>query len=245
MIELDRVGVDWPGAPGVLSDISLTLCAGEKLVVLGANGCGKSTLLQLLNGLVFPARGTLAYRGIGLTAARLRDTAFARRFRQEVVLLFQDPGAMLFNPTVRDEIAYGPRTLGLPDVDARVAHWAAQLQLEALLEQAPWTLSGGQKQKVALAAILALEPKLILLDEPTANLDPRTAGWLLEFLTATEAAVVATTHHLTAAEELGSRCLVLGADGRIAFDGATKEALADRALLEATGLAYRRRVRTA
>jgi cobalt/nickel transport system ATP-binding protein len=168
----------------------------------------------------------------------MREKSWARRFRQEVVLLFQHPDAMLFNPTVREEIAYGPRKLGWPDADARVARWAKELRLQAVLDKAPFTLSGGEKQKVALAAILALDPKVILLDEPSASLDPKATGWLVDFLLDTEATVVVSTHNLSMAAEFGERCLIIGEDRRLVYDGPVDIALGDLALLERVNLAH-------
>jgi len=244
MIELENIRYAWPDvSPPALDGVSLTLREGEKWVLLGANGCGKSTLLKLMNGLVMPQAGRFRYCGEDVTPQRLKQGAFARRFRSETVLLFQHPEAMLFNPTVRDEIAYAPRRLGLPDADARVARWAAALKLEALLDKAPFTLSGGQKQKVALAAILALEPRLLLLDEPAANLDPWTSGWLVDFLLDCGKTVVTSTHNLSMAAELGERALVMGEGGRVLFNGAITEALRDQALLEAANLMHRHRHR--
>lgn len=243
MIELSDIRFAWPDAPPVLDGASLSLRAGEKVVLLGANGCGKSTLLKLLNGLVQPQSGEYRYDGETVTPARLRGGEWARRFRAEVVLLFQHPEAMLFNPTVRDEIAYGPRQLGLAEAEARVALWAAALGLAPLLDQAPFALSGGQKQKVALAAILALDPRVLLLDEPTASLDPRACGWLVDFLLDCGKTVVVSTHNLSMAAELGERGIVLGEHGKVLFDGAIQEVLGDRGLLESAGLLHRHRHR--
>lgn len=241
MIELAGVNFGWPDSGLALRDISFRLVEGEKVVLLGANGSGKSTLLKLLNGLVFPSAGSYRFCDDEMTAARLRERAWARRFRQEVVLLFQQPDAMLFNPTVRDEIAYGPRKLGRSDSEARVAYWASELGLQSVLDKPPFSLSGGEKQKVALAVVLALDPKVILLDEPSANLDPRTVGWLIDFLLDTKATVVASTHNLSMAAEFGKRCLIIGEDRRLAYDGPIEEALNDQVLLEHANLTYRRR----
>jgi cobalt/nickel transport system ATP-binding protein len=150
---------------------------------------------------------------------------------------------MLFNPTVRDEIAYGPRQLGLPDAEARVARWAAELQLSPLLDQPPFLLSGGEKQKLALASLLAIEPQLLLLDEPSASLDPATVGWLIDTLLDSNLTIVAATHNLSLAAELGSRCLVLGERGRLLYDGPVGAALGNIALLEEARLAHRHRHR--
>jgi len=243
MIELDNAAFAWPDAPQSLGGLSFRLGAGEKVVLLGANGCGKSTLLKILNGLVFPSSGSYRYYGEQVTQARMRERDWVRCFRQEVVLLFQQPDAMLFNPTVRDEIAYGPRKLGWTDVDQRVAYWAAALRLQAVLDKPPFMLSGGEKQKVALASILVLDPKVILLDEPSASLDPRATGWLVDFLLDTGATVVVSTHDLAMAAECGERCLIIGEDGRIAYDGPLHKALADHALLERVNLAHAHRHR--
>lgn len=241
LIELDAVSAGWPVHAPAVHDLTLHIAPGDKLVLLGANGSGKSTLLKLLNGLLFASQGTCRYDGVALTQAQLRDRAFARRFRQEVALLFQQPEAMLFNPTVLDEIAYGPRRLGWPDADARARQWARTLRLDALLDKPPFQLSGGEKQKLALAAVLVLEPRVLLLDEPTAHLDPYTAGWLAEYLLDTPATVVTSTHDLALADELGERCLVV-APGRC-HQGMVRDTLADLPLLEAAGLAHRHRRR--
>lgn len=244
MLELDRVRFGWEAERPVIESLSLKIREGDKVVILGANGCGKSTLLKLMNGLVFPQAGSVGYRGQPVEKSALAGRGeFARRFRRECALLFQHPEAMLFNPTVRDEIAYGPRQLALDDIDARVARWAAALGLDGLLDQSPFLLSGGQKQKLALACLLAVEPQLLLLDEPSASLDPATVGWLIDTLLDSPVAVVAATHNLSLAAELGSRCLVLGPAGRLLYDGPVAVALGDLALLEEARLAHRHRHR--
>nr|WP_145546106.1 ABC transporter ATP-binding protein [Variovorax boronicumulans] len=236
MIELEGVAFGWPEAPPLWSGLSLRVAAGEKLVLLGANGGGKSTLLQLLDALVFPRAGSYRYAGETVTPARARRTDWARRFRREVGLLFQHPETMLFNPTVRDEIGYGPRRLRLADAEARIADWAARLRIAHLLDKPPFLLSGGEKQRLALACVLVMEPRLLLLDEPLAHLDPRTAGWLLDWLAQSPATVITSTHQLASAPQLGRRALVL-AGGGLAYDGPLDVALADAGLLARADLA--------
>ena len=243
MLELDRVRFGWEDSKPFIDGLSLNIREGDKVVILGANGCGKSTLLKLMNGLIFPQAGTVSYRGSPLQKSAFAGRHFARQFRQECALLFQHPEAMLFNPTVREEIAYGPRQLELADTDARVARWAAELQLAPLLDQPPFLLSGGEKQKVALASLLAVEPKLLLLDEPSASLDPATVGWLIDTLLDSPMTVVAATHNLSLAAELGSRCLVLGTGGQLLYDGPVAAALGNLALLEEAHLAHRHKHR--
>lgn len=243
LLQLDDVHFAWPDEAPCLNGVSLRIEAGEKIVLLGANGGGKSTLLKLLNALVFPRQGGVSWKGQALDREALRQRDLARAFRRSCALLFQHPEAMLFNPTVGEEIAYGPRQLGLDGIDGRVAAWAAALRLDGLLERPPFLLSGGQKQKLALACLLVLEPELLLLDEPTASLDPATVGWLIDTVLASPRAVVISTHNLSLAAELGERALILGPAGRLLFDGPIEHALRDMALLEAAQLTHRHRHR--
>jgi cobalt/nickel transport system ATP-binding protein len=220
----------------VLDGVSFSVDAGEKIVLLGGNGCGKSTLLKILNGLIFPNSGTYHYQHHAITRAALDKTQFSRCFRREVVFLFQHPDAMLFNPTVYDEIAFGPRQAGLDDIDARVRHWAAALGLSRHLDAPPFRLSGGEKQKIGLAALLVLEPQVLLLDEPTANLDPRTTAWLIDFLQKLPMTHIITTHHLSLAAALGERTLVLAEHHRLIYDGSIEYLLQNEGLMIAGNL---------
>ena len=238
--EVEGVAVELRGRE-VLRDISFSVAAGERAVLLGVNGCGKTTLLKLLDGLIFPSRGRITWDGEPLDARRLDESAFRRRFRSEVALLFQNVDAMLFNPSVADEIAFGPRQLGLPDAEARVEHWARQLDVTQLLDRPPFELSGGEKKRVALAALLSIGPRVLLLDEATASLDPASAARLLDFLASRpELTVISSTHNLSVAQELGARALLL-APGRpgLLFDGPTSDLLANGPLLVESGLAHR------
>jgi cobalt/nickel transport system ATP-binding protein len=243
MIEADHISYQYPEGGVVLNEVSFAVREKEKVVLLGANGCGKTTLLRILNGLLFPDQGRVCYRGTEVSAHQMKDRAWSRQFRQEVVLLFQQPEAMLFNPTVYDEIAYGIRQLGGDNVDARVRHWAAQLDLERHLSRPPFQLSGGEKQKVCLAALLALEPELLLLDEPTANLDPRGSGWLIDFLQDLDVTSVTTTHNLGLAGELGERAIVLAEDHHLIFDGPVGKLREDKPTLLAANLVHVHRER--
>jgi cobalt/nickel transport system ATP-binding protein len=240
MIALENVTVEIGGRV-VLQDLSFSVQPGERVVLLGVNGCGKTTLFKLLDGLAFATRGTIRYAGEPLDAKALDGAAFRRRFRSEVALLFQNVDAMLFNPSVADEIAFGPRQLGLADVDACVARWAEAFGVATLLDRPPFELSGGEKKRVALASIFAIGPKVLLLDEVTANLDPATSARLIDFLAGlANVTVVASTHNLTVAGELGSRAVLL-APGRpgILFDGPTAELMRNERLLVESGLAHR------
>jgi cobalt/nickel transport system ATP-binding protein len=241
MIEVEHVSYRYPEGETALTDVSFAVAKNEKVVLLGANGSGKTTLLQILNGLIFPQQGTYRHGSEPVTEKRLGDRSFSRRFRREVVLLFQHPEAMLFNPTVYDEIAYGLRQLGADDLDGQVRHWAARLGVESHLGRPPFQLSGGEKQKVCLAALLALEPQVLLLDEPTANLDPRSTGWLVDFLQDLSVTSVATTHNLSLAGELGHRVLVLSEGHELIFDGRIETLLGDEEKLLAANLVHSHR----
>lgn len=243
MIELKGVDFAWPEGERCLAGVDLCVDPGEKVVLLGGNGSGKSTLLKLMNGLVFAGQGRVRFDGRELTRDAFRDRDWSRAFRRRCVLLFQHPEAMLFNPTVREEVAYGPAKLGLADVPGRVERWLGELGIGALADLPPYRLSGGEKQKVALAALLALEPDLLLLDEPMANLDPRSSGWLVDFLAGTPAAVMISTHNLSMVWELAERCVILAPGGRLVYDGPVEAALGDLDLLDAAGLVHRHRHR--
>lgn len=232
-----------PDGTLALRGLDFTVAEGEKLVLLGSNGCGKTTLLRILDGLIEPSEGSIHYLGQRLDARRLRDREFVLRFRREVGLLFQNPDSMLFQPTVREEIAFGPRQLEREDTDARVEHWARVLGVERLLDRPPFRLSSGEKQRVALAALLINDPRLLLLDEPTANLDPRSTGWLVDFLQELPLTVITTTHNLSLAAELGSRALILGEEHELLHDGPLNGVLQDLELLERANLVHSHRHR--
>jgi len=242
VIQVEGLSHRYGDKPSLL-EVNFSLAAGEKAVLLGSNGCGKSTLLKILDGLIAAEAGAVFYEDQRITPGQLKHGPLRRRFRQEVALLFQNPDVMLFNPTVYDEIAFGPRQMGYSSIDERVAHWADLVGVTAFLKRPPFTLSGGEKQKVALAALLAVEPKLLLLDEPAAALDPRSSGWLVDFLAGLPITLLITTHNLGLAPELGSRTLVLGEDHRLLYDGPIEPFLADTDKLVAANLAHAHRHR--
>jgi cobalt/nickel transport system ATP-binding protein len=234
MIKVESLSYTYREGRAALRDVSFDIAAGERVVLLGANGCGKSTLLKILDGLLFAGEGSYCFAGRMITRRALADRTFHRDFRRKVALLFQHPEAMIFNPTVYDEIAFGLRQLEVADLDARVRRWASVFGLSAHLETPPFDLSGGEMQKLCLAALLALEPDLLLLDEPTANLDPRSTGWLIDLLQDLDLTTLVTTHNLSLARELGERTLVLAEDHTLIYDGRLEGLLGDeQKLLEA------------
>jgi cobalt/nickel transport system ATP-binding protein len=238
LLELERVVVAYPNGRRALDGIDLSIEAGERVVLLGANGCGKSTLLRVLDALTLPSTGVFRFDGRAVTDRTLQDRAWQRNFRQKVVLMFQHPESMLFNPTVREEIGFGLRHLEDTEQEARIIHWARLLRLDGLLDAPPFELSGGEKQRLCLACLLAVEPQVLLLDEPTANLDPRTVGWLLEWLRERPVTMVVATHQMTLVPQLGERIVVLSADHRIVHDSREAGKPPDQDLLVAHGLAH-------
>jgi cobalt/nickel transport system ATP-binding protein len=211
-------------ANNVFDKLSFEVSSGEKIVLLGVNGSGKSTLLKMLNALVFPSSGELYFEEQKLDQRELAKKEVNYHFRQSVALCFQNTDAMLFNPTVYDEIAFGPRQLGFDDIDARVKNYASVFGLSNLLEATPFKLSGGQKQKVALASVMAISPKVLLLDEPTSALDPRSVSHFLDIVSSLECCIITATHNLAIAPELGNRVIILGDDGKIIYDGKSENA---------------------
>ncbi len=238
-------GVDYAYDPGTeaLRGVSLAVRAGERVALLGANGSGKSTLLRILDGLLHPTSGSFRAFGEEITEAALRDRDFAARFRRRVGLVFQHADSQLFSSTVREEIAFGPVQLGLApgEVEGRVADVAALLGLEALLERPPFRLSGGEKRKVAIASVLAVNPDAILLDEPTGGLDPRTRSRLVRLLAELHGAgktLVCATNDLDVVPELADRAIVLGETHRVEAEGPVAEILGDASLLQAVNVIH-------
>jgi cobalt/nickel transport system ATP-binding protein len=219
-----------------LEGVSLEIARGENVALLGANGCGKSTLLKVLDGLIFPDAGS--YRAFGelVSEEHLEDEQFSMGFRSRVGFIFQNSDAQVFSPSVREEIAFGPLQLGLgrDEVEARIDDVLAMLEIGGLAERAPYQLSGGQKKRVAIASVLVMNPEVILFDEPTAGLDPRTQQWLLELIAelgAADKTIVLATHDLDLLERVVDRCLVLSEDHRIVAEGTPADVLADRETL--------------
>lgn len=167
-----------------LNDISLEIYAGELIFFTGPNGCGKSTLFKLLNGLIFPTKGEYYFDNKKIDKNTLQDNIFAKDFHKRIGYIFQNPDVQLFNATVYDEIAFGPRQMNLNEeiIHQRVNELLIYLNIQHLQDRPPYHLSGGEQKKVALAAILALNPDVLMIDEPLNGLDNKTRQWFKEFL---------------------------------------------------------------
>lgn len=228
-----------------IDSCSLVLERGTRVALLGANGSGKSTLLLLLDALQPPSSGEILFDGKELTPGALLDERANHDFRRRVGFVFQNPEVQLFNPTVRDELAFGPLQLGWPAERIRdeVERTVDRMQLGAVVERPTFRLSMGEKKRVAIASVLILDPEVILLDEPTAGLDPRSQSGVIDLLVGWQGGprtVVVATHDLGVIEEIADRCLVFQ-EGRLVADRPPGEIVADLDLLTRTGLVHSHR----
>jgi cobalt/nickel transport system ATP-binding protein len=229
-LEISHLSFAYPGEPPVLHDISLTISPGEKVALVGPNGAGKSTLLLHLNG-ILRGQGEVVVCG-----QRLNDAALGA-IRAAVGLVFQDPEDQLFSPTVFDDVAFGPIYQGLlpSQVAQRVADALAAVGMSGKEARVSHHLSSGEKKRVAIATVLSMQPEVLILDEPTAGLDPRGRKGLIRLLAGLPQTMLVSSHDLRMVAELLPRTVVLD-QGQIFADGPTSKILADRVLLEAHGL---------
>ena len=232
-----------------LSGVSLSIPLGQRLALIGANGSGKSTLLRLLDALLFPLSGSITFRGRTLNEDLFAEDAFAYSFRKQVGFVFQNSDVQLFCATAFEEVAFGLLQLQLPHAEVmdRTQLALDLLAIGHLADRAPHHLSGGEKKKVALASVLALEPDVLLLDEPTAGLDPRSQTQLMDILDlwrGPSKTIVTATHDLHTLEDLADSCAVLE-QGRLIASGSPAQILEDRVLLERANLVHAHRHATA
>ena len=225
-----------------LDGATLTVPTGLRLALLGANGSGKSTLLRLLDALYFAQSGAVRFEGEPLTEERFDDESFELDFRRRVGMLFQNPDVQLFNPSVFDEVAFGPLQLRWPaaEIRKRVEATLEALQIAHLKDRSPHRLSGGEKKRVAIASVLILDTQVLLLDEPTAALDPQSQSHMIETIAGWKDSgrtVVTATHDLNILEEIADHCFVFRA-GRIVAEGTPVEILNNEELLRETGLLH-------
>jgi cobalt/nickel transport system ATP-binding protein len=231
LIEARELGFDYPGGTTALHGISFRITHGEAVAIIGGNGAGKSTLLLHLNACLTATRGEVRIGEMRLTP----ETAAAAR--RAVGLVFQDPDDQLFMPTVFEDVAFGPLNLGLSgaEVEHCVASALERVGMAHLRERPPHKLSAGEKRSVAIAAVLAMAPDVLVMDEPTSHLDPRARRRLIELLQGFAHTRIIATHDLELVVELCPRVLLLDA-GRLVADGPTRELLNDEALMLAHGL---------
>src|SRR5208337_1999499 len=234
-----------------LRGVTASFYAGEQVAILGANGSGKSTLLAILNALNYPTSGEFYAFGTPIKEEvfdTLEDNKFNRFFRTKVGFLFQNPDIQLFSSTVFDEIAFGPLQLDLPpdEVQKRTEDVIAMLGIENLQDRAPHMLSGGEKKKVCIASILSTNPDVLLLDEPTGGLDPRSQMWLIELiqnLAKCGKTIITATHDLDIVEQISTRAIVVGEDHTIRVDADCASVMNNMDLLISANLVHRHKHR--
>ncbi|MCR2764836.1 energy-coupling factor ABC transporter ATP-binding protein [Microbacterium sp. zg.B48] len=233
-LAFDGVRFAYPGdASGreVLAGVSFRVSPAERVAVLGPNGAGKTTLMLHLNGTLTPTAGTVSIAGAVVSRQNVRE------IRRRVGLVFQDPDDQLFMPTVGEDVAFGPANCGIRggELESRVAIALAQVGLHGAEHRYPQRLSLGERRRAAIATILAMDVEVVVLDEPTSNLDPSARRALSATLSDLDSTVLVVTHDLPFALEVCQRSVVLNG-GRIVADGPTAELLGDAALMAAHGL---------
>jgi cobalt/nickel transport system ATP-binding protein len=231
IVEAITVEYAYPDKTEALRGVSLRITHGESVAIVGTNGAGKSTLLSLLAGVTLPTQG----------AVRIGDFPVNRQtiaqIRRCVGMVFQNPDDQLFMPTVYDDVAFGPLNLGFPpnEVKTRVANALATVGAADLAERPPYKLSGGQKRAVAIATVLSMTPDILVMDEPSAGLDPRARRKLIELLSSFSHTKIVATHDLDLALDVCARTVLLSA-GKIVADGLTQDIFSDSELLAKHGL---------
>lgn len=235
IFELNNVSFSYNSVPA-LKDVGLVIEDGESIALLGANGSGKSTLLLILAGILFPEKGYVRFMENPFSKEALKSKEFVRELRKKAGVMLQNPDAMLFCDTVRDEIAFGPLQFGWePErIEQKVMEIAELFNLTTILERESLSLSFGEKKRLAFATVLATEPEILLLDEPLSGLDPKSQAWLVELLIRLKEkgkTLIVATHDLESVEDYADRAIVLGEEHTILRDGPAHEILDDVPLL--------------
>lgn len=229
-LQINNLTFSYPDGFQALRGVSLQIAAGEKVALVGPNGAGKSTLILHLNG-IFAGEGDIAVGGLPVVKPNLPQV------RAKVGLVFQNPDDQLFSPTVFEDVAFGPLHMGLPESEVyeRVNRALAQVGMAEFSQRMPYHMSMGQKKRVAIATVLAMAPDILVLDEPSAGLDPRARRSLINLLRNLPLTMLVSTHDLRMVQELFPRMVVMD-EGQIVADGETAVLLHDDALLEKHGL---------
>ncbi len=243
IFELKGVYFSYLGRFPALCGIDIDIRQGEKITVIGANGSGKSTLLHMLDGLIFPDKGIVKAFGNELKENDFNDEEFSRNFRMKIGLVFQNPDIQLFCPTVKEDIVFGPLQLGVEkkEVEKRLEGVLGILEIKGLLDRSPHQLSIGEKRKVAIASTLMINPDVLILDEPTAGLDPLTARHIIDLLIqANEAGktIITSTHDLHIVEEISDIVYVFSQEKKIIKSGQPDVILKDTTLLQVNNLVH-------
>ena len=229
-LEIKQLAFAYPDGNQALFGVDLQIAKGERVALLGPNGAGKTTLVMHLNGIHPAQHGEVLIAGEKID---IENKVALKRIRSQVGIVFQDPDDQLFMPTVREDIGYGPYNLGLrgPELDQAINNALAQVGMLDFIDRAPHHLSFGQRRRIAVAGVLAMKPEILVLDEPSSNLDPASRRELAEILKSLEITLLMVTHDLPYALELCPRSLILSG-GKIVEDRDTRELLKDEQTLE-------------
>lgn len=228
VMQISGLCYSYPDCPNVLQNVNLYIKAGERVGIVGPNGAGKTTLFLSMCGVLEPSSGEIML---------FDQPVRTGEFRPELGLIFQNPADQLFSLSVRDDVAFGPMNMGLaePDIEARVHRALALTGLLDLADRPPHHLSGGQRRMVAIASVLAMQPQLVIYDEPSANLDIRARRRLIQFLQNSEETLLVSSHDLELVREVCDRIIVLD-EGRIITEGKTDDIMSNEELMETHGL---------
>ncbi|EAP99122.1 putative ABC transporter ATP-binding protein [Janibacter sp. HTCC2649] len=226
VLDIRGLAFAYPDGHQALFGVDLHVHRGERVALLGPNGAGKTTLVLHLNGILEAGAGSVSVSGLPVVRENHLE------IRRRVGIVFQDPDDQLFMPTVRDDVAFGPANLGLrgPELESRITAALTAVGMLEFADRAPHHLSYGQRRRVAIATVLAMEPEILVLDEPSSNLDPTSRRELGELIQSLDVTVLMVTHDLAFALQLCERSVILS-DGIVAADGVTRAILDDKALL--------------
>lgn len=243
IFKCEDLGFSYDHKAPILKKLNLTIHSGEAVSILGANGCGKSTLLKMFSGLIFPDSGKLIAFGEELTAQSMRNDNFAQQYHRRIGFIFQDSDVQLFCNSVEEELAFGLLQLGFSadETRSRINDIIKLLGIEHLIDITPFKLSGGEKKKVAIAATLLMNPEVLILDEPTNALDPKTQQWLVQLLNHLHQAgktLIVTTHNLDLVGRLTTRGILFNEQHQIVADDELSNIMTNHGLLRQVNLIY-------
>lgn len=229
-IKIENLSFTYPDGRNALKNIDLSIMTGEKIGIIGSNGAGKSTLIFHLNG-IFTGNGAIQINEMPINKENLK------KIRSIVGIVFQDPDDQLFSPTVLDDVAYGPIYQGIKQelVEERVEAALAAVQMQGFEKRAPFHLSVGEKKRIAIASVLAMQPEILVLDEPSAGLDPKARRELIELLSTFPQTLIVASHDLDLVKKLTKRTIILSS-GKITAAGITDDILSNQEILAKNGL---------
>jgi cobalt/nickel transport system ATP-binding protein len=235
MIRLENIDCTY-GDRNALRDIRISIKEGESVALIGPNGSGKSTFLKLLNGIVFSKLGSYELDGVGITEKKLNKSAFSKDFHKRIGFVFQNSDTQLFCSTVYEEIAFGPRQMGFDEetVNRRVRDCLEMLNISGVKHEAPYSLSGGEKKRVAIASVLSMNPEVITLDEPMNGIDPKGKKFLRDLmirLNSSGKTIICSTHDFEYVKGVFKRAVVFSEDHRIIRDDDYESVINDEEFL--------------